>query len=142
MKMTYKKVNNIAILKIEGDVIIGVAPRLDVLGALRSKMSDFINGGVKAVLLNVSELGTADSAFLGEVAGSLSMCQKQGVGFGLVAPAGPFARLIDTTRFVTLLPVFKDDEEGLASYALLPDKQGSFGPSGDTDPDGFHHLDG
>jgi len=116
MKFSTRKVGDIVILNVEGEILLGEG---DV--EIKKAVDSLIEGGYKNIILNLAHVPYLDSAGLGEIIRCFTSVRKKGGGFKLLSPN---ARIIDLLTITKLLDVFDCYENESAAIKSFMKDQG------------------
>jgi anti-anti-sigma factor len=101
--------------------IVTVAPqgRLDTLRALefRKQVQGILDGGVKHLILDLSQTPFLDSAGMAVLVSALKQCREQGGDARMVWPqAEPVKRILSLTKFDRIFEMKNSVQEAEASF--------------------------
>lgn len=101
--------------------IVTVAPqgRLDTLRALefRKQVQVLLDGGVKNLVLDLSQTPFLDSAGMAVLVSALKQCREQGGDARMVWPqAEPVKRILSLTKFDRIFDMKNSVQEAVASF--------------------------
>jgi anti-sigma B factor antagonist len=104
MKFSTRKVGAVAIIDIEGKILLGEG---DV------EIKQEVNN-----LLNLTKVPYMDSAGLGEIIRCFTSVRKDGGNLKLVGPNERLIDLLTITKLINVLDWFDDEAEAIRSFAL------------------------
>lgn len=110
MKVATREVENATILAPKGKISIGIG---DVI--LRNAIDDAIDRGTKNLLLDFHEVKRMDSSGMGELLAAHAKLQRSGGQLKLVNVPSKLLSALGATQIVSILDVFPDESEALAS---------------------------
>lgn len=101
--------------------IVTLAPqgRLDTLRALefRQQVQKILDGGVKHLVLDLSQTPFLDSAGMAVLVSALKQCREQGGDARMVWPqAEPVKRILSLTKFDRIFEMKNSVQEAVASF--------------------------
>lgn len=106
MNISLRSFGKVAILDCKGKLTIGEG---DV--ALRGQILDTLKMGFKKIVLNLKDVSTIDSAGLGEIIRSFTTAKKENTELSLLNPSEKVFDLLTLTKLITVLPIYKDEDE-------------------------------
>lgn len=111
MKIATRKVGEIAILDLEGKILIG-----DGCQELRDAICAALDGGTNRILLNLSGVSYMDSTGLGEVIRNYKTVIDKGGKLKLLNLTSRIRDLMSMTKLLTVFEVFENEPEALKSF--------------------------
>lgn len=100
----------IPVLLLAGKLVLG-APA----SSFRDAVDEIIRAGHQSIVVNFAGVPYADSAGVGALAFNFSRVKEAGGVLAIVAPQKIVVDLMDLTRLSSLIPIFSNEEEALAS---------------------------
>jgi anti-sigma B factor antagonist len=83
---------------------------------LHDKVRGLLQQGHRRVLIDLAEVSYVDSAGLGELVQANSTAKNLGGSMKLFSPSSRLRELLVVTRLTSLLGVYDDEAQALASY--------------------------
>lgn len=111
MKVNTRKVANVAIVDLSGDIALGKHS-----GELRDTVRDLLLKGHKKILLNMEEVGYVDSSGLAELVSSMTSAGSRGGALKLLKVQKKVAEAMRITRIATVFEMFSDETTALLSF--------------------------
>ena len=111
MKILKREIGNVTILEPKGKIMIGAG---DV--QLREAIDESLNQGADNVLLDLKGVSKMDSSGIGELIASHRTVAEHGGALKLMNMPPKLLNVFGATQIVTVLDVFEDEIEALASF--------------------------
>jgi anti-sigma B factor antagonist len=112
MKLSSRLVDEVAILDVEGKILLGEG---DIL--IKQAIDDLLIQGRKKVLLNLAKVPYIDSAGLGQIIRCFTAIRKSGGTLKLLSPNAKVVDLLTVTKLVNVFDWYNDEAGALASFA-------------------------
>lgn len=113
MKFSTRKMEAVAVIDIEGKILLGEG---DV--EIKQEVNDLLKRGNKNILLNLTRVPYMDSAGLGEIIRCFTAVRKVGGNLKLVGPNERLIDLLTITKLINVLDWFDDETEAITSFVL------------------------
>ena len=84
--------------------------------ALRECVKQLLATGKKNILLNLKKVSDSDSTGLGCLATALTSVRNQGGELRLLHATERIQRVLESTRLITVLDVYDNEQEAIASF--------------------------
>ncbi|HXW89095.1 MAG TPA: STAS domain-containing protein [Terriglobales bacterium] len=111
MKIGTRKVEDVTIVDISGQIILG-----QETGLLRSAVHDLVSRGEKKVILNLAEVSYIDSSGLGELIASYTTVRNQGGQLKLLNLSKKVHDLLLITKLYTIFDVKENEYLAVKSF--------------------------
>jgi anti-sigma B factor antagonist len=111
MKLSTRKVGQVAIIDVEGKILLGEGDT-----EIKIAVDDLLNKGNKNILLNLAGVPYLDSAGLGEIIRCFTTLRKKGGNFKLLSPNRRIIDLLNITNLLNVFDWFDDESSALASF--------------------------
>jgi anti-sigma B factor antagonist len=102
---------DVVILDLGGQLSVGEAEV-----ALRRKVGELLEGGVRAILLNLAAVDSMDSSGLGALVDAHANAEHCGVKLKLFSLTRRTEDLLARTRLLTVFQTFGDEQAAVASF--------------------------
>jgi len=112
MKCTSRKIDNVAIIDIEGKILLGDG---DV--EIKQAVDQMLARGDRNILLNLARVPYIDSAGLGEIIRCFTAIRKTGGSFKLLSPNQRLLDLLAITKLVNVFDWYNDEPSALKSFS-------------------------
>jgi anti-sigma B factor antagonist len=112
MQLEQRIVDNVAIIKITGDITLNKGG--DVL--LKDKVQSLLHQGYTNLLIDLSEVSYVDSAGLGELVQTYVTAKNKGGRLRLLNPTKRLKDLLVVTKLLTVFESFDNEAAALASF--------------------------
>jgi anti-sigma B factor antagonist len=112
MQLEERVVGDVTIVKVTGDITLKKSRQV----LLHDKVRSLVEQGQKKVLVDLAGVSYVDSAGLGELVQTNSTAKNHGGSMKLFAPSARLRELLVVTRLTTLLGVYDDEAQALASF--------------------------
>src|SRR5437867_6237893 len=112
MKIQEKRVGDIVVLQIDGDITMGEGG----VTRLADKVRSLLQQGRHRILLDLGRVRYVDSAGLGELVQCSAAVRTRGGAFKLLNVNRRLSDLLIITRLVTVLESFDRDSDAIASF--------------------------
>jgi anti-sigma B factor antagonist len=106
-----RQVDGVTILDVAGKITIGAGEI-----ALRNAVQDALNGGARAMLLNLQRVSTVDSSGVGELVSAYTAVTNRGGKLKLASLPAKVQDVLLITQLLTVFEVFDDEASALASF--------------------------
>ncbi|HET9766754.1 MAG TPA: STAS domain-containing protein [Thermoanaerobaculia bacterium] len=111
MKINQRQVDGVTVLDLKGKITIGTG---DI--ALRNAVQDALNGGARAILLNLRDVSTIDSSGVGELVSAYTSVANRGAKLKLLGLPPKVYDVLLITQLLTVFEVFDDEASAVASF--------------------------
>ena len=111
MKMKRKREEDVTILRLDGRLTIGEG---DV--QLRDEVRDFLEDGIKKILLDLKKVKMMDSSGLGELIRCKATANQQGATIKLLHVEDKVHEILDMTRLIGVFETYDDEIDAIASF--------------------------
>ncbi|MEU3051280.1 STAS domain-containing protein [Streptomyces sp. NPDC006984] len=111
MKINTRQVGGVTVLDLKGDMTIGVG---DV--AVRNAAQEFMEAGLRNILLNMRDVTMTDSAGIGELVSAYTTVSNRGGKLKLVNLPSKLSDLLQITQLISVFEVFDEEDEAVASF--------------------------
>ncbi len=111
MKITTRHYDPVVILDMEGELTIGEG---DV--ELRRALLELLDEGYRAIILNLRDLRTMDSAGLGELMRCRATCASRGAELKLLHLNPKVHDLLEVTRLIGVFEVHDSEADAIPSF--------------------------
>ena len=112
MQIDIQVVNDVAILRIDGDITLGKGA--DVM--LKDKVYSLLQDGHRKLLLDLGKVSYVDSAGLGQLVSVHATTARQGATLKLLNVAKKLRDLLVVTRLLVVFDTYENEAEALASF--------------------------
>jgi anti-sigma B factor antagonist len=112
MNISVRKEQDVAIVDFEGRLAVGVGDAV-----LPNIINELLEGGVKKILLNLSEMDYIDSNGLGELVQSLKTSKRYGASLRLLKPQDRVAKTLRLTNLLPMFSVYDTESDALKAFA-------------------------
>jgi anti-sigma B factor antagonist len=112
MKFSSRKADNVAIIDIEGKILLGEG---DV--EIKQAVDDLLSQGEKNILLNLAKVPYIDSAGLGEIIRCFTAIRKSGGNLKFLAPNQRLIDLLTITKLVNVFDWYNDESAAINSFS-------------------------
>ncbi len=112
MKFSTRNVGSVAVLDIEGKILLGEG---DV--EIKQAVDELLDKGQKHILLNLAKVPYIDSAGLGEIIRCFTAMRKRGGNLKLLAPNQRLIDLLTITKLVNVFDWYKDEASAVTSFS-------------------------
>jgi len=112
MKVNQRERGGVTILDLAGKVTIG-----EVELALRNAVRDALNGGARAILLNLERVSAMDSSGVGELVSAYTTVANRGGTLKLAVLPPRIRDVMLAAQALTVFEVFDDEASALASFS-------------------------
>lgn len=112
MKFASRKVDNVAVIDIEGKILLGEGD-LEIKQAVDS----LLDKGDRNILLNLAKVPYIDSAGLGEIIRCFTAIRKGGGNLKLLAPNQRLIDLLTITKLVNVFDWYNDESSAVKSFS-------------------------
>jgi len=107
-----RNIQGVSILELNGRVIMG-----EECDLLRSRLNHLLQSGKKKILLNLAEATFIDSSGVGMLVAMTGSAQNQQCQLKFLNASNNFQETLQVARLLTVLGIYKDETEALASFA-------------------------
>lgn len=111
MKANVRQIGHVNVVDLSGKITIGEG---DVV--LREKVGELLDGGNKAILLNLEKVSYMDSAGIGELVACYKRAKETGGEVKLLNPSGKVYDLLQLTKLEEVFETYRDEGEALVSF--------------------------
>ena len=112
MQIDIQVVNDVAILRIDGDITLGRGA--DVM--LKDKVYSLLQDGHRKLLLDLGKVSYVDSAGRGQLVAVHASTARQGATLKLLNVAKKLRDLLVVTRLLVVFDTYENEPEALASF--------------------------
>ncbi len=112
LKMTDRTVDGVAIVAIEGRIVLG-----EESNALREKVKTMLSSGQKKIVLNMTNVSYIDSSGLGTLVASHTSARAQGANLRLANLGSKFQEILQVTKLVTVFEVYPSEAAAIGSFS-------------------------
>jgi anti-sigma B factor antagonist len=112
MKVSSRRMGQIAIIDIEGKILLGDG---DV--EVKEVVDDLIRKDHKQIILNLAKVPHVDSAGLGEIIRCFTALRKHQGTLKLLAPNQRLLDLLTMTKLAAVFDWYKDEASAIASFS-------------------------
>ena len=112
MQIEQRIVDNVAIIKVNGDITLNKGG--DVL--LKDKVQSLLHQGYTNLLIDLSSVSYVDSAGLGELVQTYVTAKNKGGRLRLLNPTKRLKDLLVVTKLLTVFESFDNEAAALASF--------------------------
>jgi anti-sigma B factor antagonist len=112
MKISVRKVKDVAIIDLEGKVVLGDG---DV--EIKQAIDGLLQKGTTNVLLNMAKVLYVDSAGLGEIIRCFTAVRKSGGNLKLISPNQRVVDLLNITKLLNVFDIYDNEASAVKSYA-------------------------
>lgn len=111
LKMTERTVDGVAVLDLEGRIVLG-----EESSALRERVKNLLGQDRKRIVLNMGNVSYIDSAGLGALVASYTSAKNQGAILKLVNLGGKFREVLQVTKLLTVFEVYDSEQAAISSF--------------------------
>jgi anti-sigma B factor antagonist len=111
MSVSQRQVDGVTVLDVKGKINLGSG---DI--ALRNAVHDALNGGARAILLNLQHVSLIDSSGVGELVSSYTTVTNRGGKLKLASLPSKVQDVLLITQLITVFEVFDDEASAVASF--------------------------
>ncbi len=112
MQLEERSTGDVVIVKVSGEITL----KKNRNTMLHDKVRGLLQQGHKRVLIDLADVSYVDSAGLGELVQASSTAKNLGGSIKLFSPTSRLRELMVVTRLTTILGVYDDEAQALASY--------------------------
>ena len=112
MRFSARKVENVAIIDVEGKILLGDG---DV--EIKKAVDEMLARGDRNILLNLARVPYIDSAGLGEIIRCFTAIRKNGGNFKLLSPNQRLIDLLAITKLVNVFDWYNDEPSAIKSFS-------------------------
>jgi anti-sigma B factor antagonist len=112
MQLEERSTGGVVIVKVSGEITL----KKNRNTMLHDKVRGLMQQGHKRVLIDLAEVSYVDSAGLGELVQASSTAKNLGGSIKLFSPTSRLRELMVVTRLTSILGVYDDEAQALASY--------------------------
>jgi len=112
MKFSSRKLDNVAIIDIEGKILLGEG---DV--EIKQAVDNLLRQGEKNIVLNLARVPYIDSAGLGEIIRCFTAIRKSGGNLKFLAPNERVIDLLTITKLVNVFDWYNDESSAVGSFS-------------------------
>lgn len=116
MQLEERMVGDVAIVTVTGELTL----KKSRTTMLHDKVRSLVQQGRKKVLVDLAGVSFVDSAGLGELVQTNSTAKNHGGSLKLFSPTSRLRELLVVTRLTTVLGVYDDEAQALASFDPPP----------------------
>ncbi|GAA3760026.1 anti-sigma factor antagonist BldG [Plantactinospora mayteni] len=100
LSLTTRAIGEHTVLEVGGEVDVYTAPRL------RERLVELIDGGSRAIVVDLGRVDFLDSTGLGVLVGALKRLRPVGGTFGLVCDKEPLLKIFRITALDQVFPIY------------------------------------
>ena len=112
MKVNERQRGGVTILDLAGKATIGA---VDLV--LHNAVRDALNGGARAILLNLERVSAMDSSGVGELVSAYTAVHHRGGKLKLAVLPPKIQDILLVTQLLTVFEIFDDEASALASFS-------------------------
>ena len=127
LEITERRAGVVTVLDLRGNIRLGEG-NIHLHRALRA----LVDKGDKRILINLADVTHIDSSGLGELVAGYTTLQKNGGDLKLLKLTERVRELMVITKLLTVFDVFDDEQEAIASFGTVEDKEAVTGPADAT----------
>ena len=113
MQLEQRIVDNVAIIKINGDITLNKGG--DVL--LKDKVQSLLHQNYTKLIIDLSDVSYVDSAGLGELVQTYVTAKNRGVRLKLLNPTKRIKDLLIVTKLLTVFETFESEQDAIKSFS-------------------------
>ena len=111
MKITTRYYGPVALMDLSGKLTLGKG---DV--ALRGRLLELLDEGIKNIIINLKELKVMDSSGLGELIRCRTTCSQHGAELKLLNLTPKVYDLLEVTRLIGVFEIYTEEAEAIPSF--------------------------
>ncbi len=111
MKINKRKVNDVTVLDLSGDITIGEG---DV--KLRDTVKELLEQGEKNIILNLGNVKYIDSSGVGELVRCFTSVKNRGGELKLLNLMKKIREVLTITQLITIFDIYTDEKEAVESF--------------------------
>jgi anti-sigma B factor antagonist len=111
LRMTERDVNGVAVLDIEGRIVLG-----DESNSFREKVKGLLASGKKKIVLNLANVTYIDSAGLGTLVATFHSARSQGATLKLTNLGAKFKEVLQVTKLMTVFDTYDTETAAIQSF--------------------------
>ena len=111
MKLSVRKVKDIAVIDVEGKIVLGEG---DV--EIKQTVDSLLQKGDINILLNLAKVPYLDSAGLGEIIRCFTALRRCGGNFKLLAPNQRIVDLLNITKLLNVFDCYDNEPSAIKSF--------------------------
>ena len=111
MKIATRYYGPVAIMDLSGKLTLGKG---DV--ALRGRLLELLDEGIRNIIINLQELKVMDSSGLGELIRCRTTCSQHGAELKLLNLTPKVYNLLEVTRLIGVFEIYTDEVEAIPSF--------------------------
>ncbi len=112
MQIEERTAGDVVIVKVSGEITLKKNRNI----TLHEKVRGLVEQGHHKVLIDLGNVSYVDSAGLGELVQASSTVKNHGGSLKLFSPTSRLRELLTITRLTTILGIYDDEAQALASY--------------------------
>ena len=112
MQLEERTTGDVVIVKVTGEITL----KKNRGTILHDKVRGLVQQGHRRVLIDLADVSYVDSAGLGELVQANSTAKNLGGSIKLFSPTSRLRELLVVTRLTSLLGIYDDEAQALASY--------------------------
>ena len=112
MNVSTRVRDGVTVIDLEGKITIG---RGDI--ALRDAFNAAVDGGARAVLVNLAKVKSMDSSGMAELGAAYRKMDEIGGTVSLTQPPSNVGEILRMTQIVTVFDVYETEDEAIAAMA-------------------------
>ncbi|HXW57309.1 MAG TPA: STAS domain-containing protein [Candidatus Cybelea sp.] len=112
LRMTERDVNGIAVLEIEGRIVLG-----EESNSFREKVKSLLAAGKRKIVLNMANVSYIDSAGLGTLVATFHSAKSQGATLKLANLGAKFREVLQVTKLLTVFDTYDSEATAVQSFA-------------------------
>ena len=111
LKMTNREVNGVAVLALEGRIVLG-----EESNALREGVKSLLASNKKQIVLNMDNVTYIDSAGLGTLVATHHSAKSQNASLRLSNLGSKFQEVLQVTKLLTVFDVYDSEAAAVRSF--------------------------
>jgi anti-anti-sigma factor len=111
MKLSVRKIKDIAVIDVEGKIVLGEG---DV--EIKQTVDSLLQKGNINILLNFAKVPYLDSAGLGEIIRCFTALRRRGGNFKLLAPNQRIVDLLTITKLLNVFDCYDNEPSAIKSF--------------------------
>jgi anti-sigma B factor antagonist len=111
LRMTERDVNGIAVLEIEGRIVLG-----EESNSFREKVKSLLAAGKRKIVLNMATVSYIDSAGLGTLVATFHSAKSQGATLKLANLGAKFREVLQVTKLLTVFDTYDSEATAVQSF--------------------------
>jgi anti-sigma B factor antagonist len=112
LQVSIRRDSGVAILDLQGRATLGRDS-----DSLSGSLRQLVEAGERNILLNLAGLSQLDSSSLSSLARAYVSLKREGGSLKLLSPRGSVKLVLETLHLDTVLAIFEDEAEAVASFS-------------------------